>query len=524
LGKNADSGSSGSISKSASTNDENASRVPANSPHSQTDNKNEAPTEGLDRRSRSATVSHQNQPSIKKNWFPTVSPGVRSNILFGESDPVMVSKTKGADKDDLLTMEDGRDASASNVADSETEESESNEESSSENGNGSKKERIGFRDRKIIDYENRIRAYSTPDKIFRYFATYRSTIDSEVYMTPADFLRSLTPGIKQPDGLGLDQFKKFDPTTMKASNLASGTGSAIDEKSIFHHLGCSGLITFSDYIFLLTILSTSKRQFEIAFRMFDLNGDGDVDAEEFAQVQNIIRQTTSVGSRHRDHANTGSTLKGINSALSNYFFGENLDGKLTIERFLEFQQHLQTEILTLEFNRKPILQETGEEMENRIWEKDFADLLLTYADYSPKKRNTVLKRVKKRYHDKAEGIALNDYIQIFSLLIHIDDVDKALYFYNLAGASIDPKTLQHVAKVCANVDLSDHVVDVIFTIFDEDGDGALSNKEFVAVMKNKLKRGLEKPKDTGVANLLTAMAKCAKLTPKSSSIADYAHH
>ena len=71
---------------------------------------------------------------------------------------------------------------------------------------------------------------------------------------------------------------------------------------------------------------------------------------------------------------------------------------------------------------------------------------------------------------------------------------QALYFYNLAGASIDPATLQHVAKVCANVSLSDHVVDAIFTIFDEDGDGALSNKEFVAVMKNKLKRGLEKPK------------------------------
>ena len=92
---------------------------------------------------------------------------------------------------------------------------------------------------------------------------------------------------------------------------------------------------------------------------------------------------------------------------------------------------------------------------------------------------------------------------------------QALYFYNLAGASIDPPTLQHVAKVCANVDLSDHVVGVIFTIFDEDGDGALSNKEFVAVMKNKLKRGLEKPKDTGLFNFLTAVAKCAKLTPKT---------
>ena len=40
-----------------------------------------------------------------------------------------------------------------------------------------------------------------------------------------------------------------------------------------------GLITFSDYIFLLTVLSTSRRHFEIAFKMFDLNGDGNVDAK-----------------------------------------------------------------------------------------------------------------------------------------------------------------------------------------------------------------------------------------------------
>ena len=54
---------------------------------------------------------------------------------------------------------------------------------------------------------------------------------------------------------------------------------------------------------------------------------------------------------------------------------------------------------------------------------------------------------------------------------------------------------------------------MLFTIFDEDGDGGLSNKEFVAVMKNKLKRGLEKPKDTGLFNLFSALTKCAKSTP-----------
>lgn len=43
--------------------------------------------------------------------------------------------------------------------------------------------------------------------------------------------------------------------------------------------------------------------------MFDLNGDGDVDSEEFQKVADLIRQQTSIGSRHRDHANTGNTFK-----------------------------------------------------------------------------------------------------------------------------------------------------------------------------------------------------------------------
>ena len=55
----------------------------------------------------------------------------------------------------------------------------------------------------IIEYENRVRQYSTPDKIFRYFATLKVHGDhgeSEIFMTPDDFLRSITPGVKQPEG------------------------------------------------------------------------------------------------------------------------------------------------------------------------------------------------------------------------------------------------------------------------------------------------------------------------------------
>lgn len=45
--------------------------------------------------------------------------------------------------------------------------------------------------------------------------------------------------------------------------------------------------------------------------MFDLNGDGDVDCEEFQKVATLVRHQTSTGSRHRDHANTGNTFKVI---------------------------------------------------------------------------------------------------------------------------------------------------------------------------------------------------------------------
>ena len=81
--------------------------------------------------------------------------------------------------------------SLSNSSESSSDESEDEEEDEGKKPKKEAKERVGFRDRKIIDYENRIRAYSTPDKIFRYFATYRSIVDSEVGYKPLFFRLSL---------------------------------------------------------------------------------------------------------------------------------------------------------------------------------------------------------------------------------------------------------------------------------------------------------------------------------------------
>ncbi|NP_001428156.1 calcium uptake protein 1, mitochondrial isoform 10 [Homo sapiens] len=327
-----------------------------------------------------------------------------------------------------------------------------------------KKKRSGFRDRKVMEYENRIRAYSTPDKIFRYFATLKVISEpgeAEVFMTPEDFVRSITPNEKQPEHLGLDQYiiKRFD----------------------------------------------GKRNFEIAFKMFDLNGDGEVDMEEFEQVQSIIRSQTSMGMRHRDRPTTGNTLKsGLCSALTTYFFGADLKGKLTIKNFLEFQRKLQHDVLKLEFERH-------DPVDGRITERQFGGMLLAYSGVQSKKLTAMQRQLKKHFKE-GKGLTFQEVENFFTFLKNINDVDTALSFYHMAGASLDKVTMQQVARTVAKVELSDHVCDVVFALFDCDGNGELSNKEFVSIMKQRLMRGLEKPKDMGFTRLMQAMWKCAQET------------
>jgi len=381
-------------------------------------------------------------------------------------------------------------------------EEEADSETQTESESGSAKEKIGFRDRKIIEYENRIRQYSAPDKVFRYFATYKLVDEkgnSEVMMTPQDFLRSISPGEKQPENLGLDQFISVALTEVHTIS----TKLDLNTESVFYQLGAGGLISFSDYIFLLTVLSTSRRHFQIAFKMFDLNGDGNVDADEFDKVTDLMKQHSSTGARHRDHG-ASSSFKGINSGLKTYFFGEDLKGNLTVDRFLHFQKSLQEEILALEFRKN------DSEGSGRISENDFADLLIAYAGFQPKKRAKMLKRVRKAFDaEESPGVGLTDYLNFYQVLYSINEIDTALQFYHIAGAPIEKSTLKHVAKTVAHVELSDHLVEVVFTLFDTDGDGKLSNKEFVSVMKQRVMRGLEKPKDTGVSRILSSVLKCA---------------
>lgn len=65
------------------------------------------------------------------------------------------------------------------------------------------------------------------------------------------------------------------------------------------------------------------------------------------------------------------------------------------------------------------------------------------------------------------GISSADYEMFFKFLQNINDVDLALTFFKY-GQGIDKSTLKHAANTVAHVQLRDHLIDVIFTLFDED--------------------------------------------------------
>ncbi|GMP36879.1 hypothetical protein CsSME_00008839 [Camellia sinensis var. sinensis] len=100
----------------------------------------------------------------------------------------------------------------------------------------------------FFKYEKRIRAQSPPEKVFEYFASIR-TPSGEVFMTPADLMRAVVP--------------VFPPSESNCIREGYLKGEWIPSElhcapSIFFTLFDTyndGLISFAEYIFLVTLLS-----------------------------------------------------------------------------------------------------------------------------------------------------------------------------------------------------------------------------------------------------------------------------
>ena len=65
-------------------------------------------------------------------------------------------------------------------------------------------------------------------------------------------------------------------------------------------------------------------------------------------------------------------------------------------------------------------------------------------------------------------------------------------------------------RAVTGVKLPQKTIDIVWRLFDKNGDGALQPDEFILVLKSRSTRGMDRARDTGVSRLGDCMLKCAR--------------
>ncbi|XP_015609743.1 calcium uptake protein 3, mitochondrial isoform X2 [Cephus cinctus] len=180
----------------------------------------------------------------------------------------------------------------------------------------------------------------------------------------------------------------------------------------------------------------------------------------------------------------------VDTTLMVHFFGKDGSDELKYDGFRQFMENLQHEVLELEFHEFSKGHDTISEM-------DFAKILLRYTYLDTEEYDKYLDRLLAR-SEQQTCITFNEFRVFYQFLNSLDDFAIAMRMYTLADHPISKDEFLRAVKICTGTNLSSHIIDTVFAIFDVDGDGQLSYKEFIAIMKDRLHRGFKsQPRSEG---------------------------
>ncbi|XP_017316808.1 calcium uptake protein 3, mitochondrial isoform X6 [Ictalurus punctatus] len=345
-----------------------------------------------------------------------------------------------------------------------------------------------------LDLEDGDVYMSSHEHRFRLFSSME--YEGQLYMTPQNFIESVTmsePRIKKAwRSLSKQELEKIlseTPPVWKGSS------------TLFRNLRERGIIAYTEYLFLLCILTKPHAGFKIAFNMFDADGNQMVDKQEFLVLQEIFRKKNEKKGRKGD-AEKSAQLRTdesmtIDTTLLVHFFGKKGKAELTFDDFYRFMDNLQTEMLEIEFL-------TYSKGMTTISEEDFARILLRYTNVEDIR--SYLENVRQSIPDE-KGITFEEFRSFFQFLNNLEDFAIAMQMYNFASRSIGQDEFARAVYVATGLKLTRHLVNTTFKIFDVDHDDQLSYKEFIGIMKDRLHRGGRGYKDV---ERFTSFRSCLK--------------
>uniref|UniRef100_A0A2D4KW21 EF-hand domain-containing protein n=1 Tax=Micrurus paraensis TaxID=1970185 RepID=A0A2D4KW21_9SAUR len=307
----------------------------------------------------------------------------------------------------------------------------------------------------------------------------------EYYMTPRDFLFSVMFDKSERKTLAKKLTKKeVDSTLANVTKARPGP-------TFFRDLGDRGLISYTEYLFLLTILTKPQTGFQIAFKMLDADGNEQVEKKEFFKLQKIIGKQDEFKTASGDDIlfqESEMEVADISTMLLVHFFGKGGKDKLQYSEFQRFMQDLQAEVQEMEFNQfsKGL---------TFMRKEDFVEWLLYFTD---EENNEIYWQNVKERIQAGESISMDEFKSFCQFTNRLEDFSIALKMFTVASRPVKRAEFKRAVKVATGQELSDNVLDTIFKIFDLDGDNCLSHAEFLGVLKNRMHRGLRVPQQQGV--------------------------
>eukprot|EP00057_Strongylocentrotus_purpuratus_P017962 XP_011672436.1 PREDICTED: calcium uptake protein 3, mitochondrial isoform X2 [Strongylocentrotus purpuratus] len=133
--------------------------------------------------------------------------------------------------------------------------------------------------------------YPISDKEYRFQSFSSCEYNGQVYMTPQDFLESVTEGNPRHSGSQGARIGRFKLTDAQVQNMLKNTPSRKKStKNLFRSIMDKGIVSYTEYLFLLCILTKPRAGYEIAFKMFDRDGNHRIDRKEFLLMEEIFRK------------------------------------------------------------------------------------------------------------------------------------------------------------------------------------------------------------------------------------------
>jgi Ca2+-binding EF-hand superfamily protein len=251
----------------------------------------------------------------------------------------------------------------------------------------------------------------------------------------------------------------------------------------FRNLGQNGLISYAEYLFLITLLTKSSVAFKVAFTMFDENNNGKIDKNEFLQIRSLVLSERSptetapfydlfdfeaVGlplgveigeSTATDNAKLEEMMsakeqpngeepqqkkrerRAPDTTMVLHLFGHSGKASLTFEEFEFFYYNLQRELIEIEFHEFA-------RGKSEVSAVDFARLVLRYSVLHKSDQSPYIRRVYERSQIDEKGITLHQFEQFSMFLNNLEDFSKAVRLYSSADIPVS-QGCHNIPYICS---------------------------------------------------------------------------